>query len=65
MPGMDKTFLLGALASSALGAIIVTSVKVFGISPDVGAVMVVFGVCGAGAIGAWVAPRMKLPKQPR
>lgn len=65
MLGMDKTFLLGFLASTALGALIMLPAIVFAIDPDIVAVLVVLGVCGSGLIGEAVSRRMKSPQRPR
>jgi hypothetical protein len=55
---MYKTLLLGALASSSLGAIIVLGAHALNASGEVGGLLVVLGACGAGLIGGAVSRRL-------
>lgn len=58
MPSVDKTFLIGMLASAALGGVICAIAYGIGVDPDVGGAMIALGAVGAGLIAGEVTKRM-------
>jgi hypothetical protein len=61
---VNKTFLLGILATVALVSLIGLVVNVFDVSPDVAAFLFVLGLIGTGLIGGFVQERMWPPRRP-
>jgi hypothetical protein len=55
---VNKTFLLGILATEALAGLIGLIVYGIGVSPDLGALLFVLGLIGTGLIGGEVTRRM-------
>jgi hypothetical protein len=51
------------LASSLLGAVIALAANLLDVSGEIGAVMVVLALCGAGLIGGEVSRRMPPPRR--
>jgi hypothetical protein len=62
---VNKTFLLGILATVGLASLIGLIVYGFGISPDFAALLFVLGLIGTGLIGGEVATRMPPPPRSR
>jgi hypothetical protein len=60
---VNKTFLLGILATVGLTSLIGLIVHGFGLSPDFAALLFVLGLIGTGLIGGQVAKRMPPPKR--
>lgn len=63
MRSVDKTFLIGMLASAALAGVICAIVYGVGVDPDVGGAMIALGAVGAGLIAGEVSKRTP-PKRP-
>ena len=61
---VNKTFLLGILATVGLASLIGLIVQVFGLSPDFAALLFVLGLIGTGLIGGVVTERMFPPRRP-
>lgn len=64
MLGMYKTFLLGALAVSLLGTLIVLGLHALNASGQVGGAVFILGAAAAGLIGSEVARRAWPPGSP-
>lgn len=62
MWNVDKTFLLGMLATAALAGVIGFIVYGIGVSPDFGAFLITLGVVGTGLIGGEVSRRTLPPR---
>ena len=63
MISVDKTFLIGALATLALAGVVGLIVYGIGVDPDVGALVIILGAIGTGLIGGQVEKRMPPPKR--
>jgi threonine dehydrogenase-like Zn-dependent dehydrogenase len=63
MSSVNKTFLLGALASCALGAVIALFLHAVDASGEIGGIAFVLGAGTAGLIGGAVARRMPPPRR--
>jgi hypothetical protein len=63
MSSVYKTFLLGALASSSLGAVIGLVLNAVDASGEIGGIVFVLGAAAAGLIGSEVARRMPPPQR--
>jgi hypothetical protein len=64
MPIVNKTFLLGILATTGLASLIGLIVNLFDVSPDFAAFLFVLGLIGTGVIGGVVTQRMPPPRRP-
>lgn len=60
---VDKTFLIGALATLALAGIVGLIVYGIGVDPDLGALIIILGAVGTGLIGGQVEKRMPPPRR--
>jgi hypothetical protein len=60
---VNKTFLLGILATVALAGLIGLIVHAFDVSPDFAAFLFVLGLIGTGLIGGEMAKRMPPPRR--
>jgi outer membrane lipoprotein SlyB len=58
MAFVDKTFLIGALATLALAGVVGLIVYGIGVDPDLGALIIILGAIGTGLIGGQVEKRM-------
>jgi hypothetical protein len=65
MSTVNKTFLLGMLATVALAALVGFVVYGIGVSPDLGAFLIIMGLIGTGLIGGEVSRRMPPPRRHR
>lgn len=63
MISVDKTFLIGSLATVALAGVVGLIVYGIGVDPDVGALIIILGAIGTGLIGGQVEKRMPPPKR--
>jgi hypothetical protein len=60
---VNKTFLLGILATVALVSLIGLIIHVFALSPDFAALLFVLGLIGTGLIGGEMTKRMFPPRR--
>jgi hypothetical protein len=60
---VNKTFLLGILATVALATVIGFIVYGIGVSPDFGALLIILGMIGTGLIGGQVSKHLPPPKR--
>lgn len=58
---VNKTFLLGMIATVALACLVGFVVYGVGVSPDLGAFLIILGLLGTGLIGGEVSKRMPPP----